>query len=168
MIEKCLTSEAPAEQARSPSRMENCDNVEEGSDSEHRSSRGLESEDSRRKDGKSTKVARKGKLRGPNRQTLIGRSKRKINKEMGKASIPAKRKSKEDKVMMQPPVSVMFGENTKDGELSRMLQAEEKRLGGMTSYRVRVAESAGMALSRLLPSTNPWGPGDCGRQDCNI
>ena len=130
MIEKCLTSEAPAEQARSPSRMENCDNVEEGSDSEHRSSRGLESEDSRRKDGKSTKVARKGKLRGPNRQTLIGRSKRKINKEMGKASIPAKRKSKEDKVMMQPPVSVMFGENTKDGELSRMLQAEEKRLGG--------------------------------------
>ena len=30
----------------------------------------------------------------------------------------------------------------------------------MTSYRVRVLESAGMALSRLLPSTNPWGPGD--------
>jgi hypothetical protein len=49
-----------------------------------------------------------------------------------------------------------------------MLQEIEKRLGGMTSYRVRVAESAGMALSRLLPSTNPWGPGDCGRQDCNI
>ena len=31
-----------------------------------------------------------------------------------------------------------------------------------------VAESEGMALSRLLPSTYPWGPGDCGRQDCML
>ena len=38
----------------------------------------------------------------------------------------------------------------------------------MTSCRVRVAESAGMALSRLLPSTNPWGPGDCRRLDCKL
>ena len=36
------------------------------------------------------------------------------------------------------------------------------------SNRVRIAESAGMALSRLLPSTNLWVPGDCGRQDCVV
>ena len=29
-----------------------------------------------------------------------------------------------------------------------------------------MAESAGDALRVLLPSTNPWGPMDCGRQDC--
>ena len=57
--------------------------------------------------------------------------------------------------MMNPPVSVLFVDNTKDGRLAKMLQEEEKRLGGITSYRVRIVESAGMALSRLLPSTNP-------------
>ena len=36
----------------------------------------------------------------------------------------------------------------------------------MTGYRVRVAEAAGTPLSILLPSTNPWGPVDCQRQDC--
>ena len=32
--------------------------------------------------------------------------------------------------------------------------------------RVRIAVCADMPLSRLLPSTNPWGAGDCERQDC--
>ena len=48
-----------------------------------------------------------------------------------------------------------FIDSTKNGILARRLQEEERRLGGMTSYRIRIAESAGMALSRLLPSTNP-------------
>ena len=38
----------------------------------------------------------------------------------------------------------------------------------VTGYNIRVAEMAGMALSRLLPSTNPWGAGDCGREDCPV
>ena len=38
----------------------------------------------------------------------------------------------------------------------------------MTGYRVRMAESAGMPLSRLLPSTNPWGNGGCGQIDCVV
>ena len=46
-----------------------------------------------------------------------------------------------------------------------MMEAE-KDLGEATGYRVRMAESAGDALGVLLPSTNPWGPSDCGRQDC--
>ena len=99
--------EAPAEQARSPSRMEDCDNDEERSSSEQRPSRGLESEDTRTKVGKCKKVARKGKPRGPDRQTLtlggikkhkkalMRRSKRKSMK-MCKAGIPAKMTSKED------------------------------------------------------------------------
>ena len=91
-----------------------------------------------------------------------------MNKELGKSGIPASRKSKADKRMMEPPVSILFVDNTRAGMLAKMLQKEEKRLGRITSYRVRIAESAGMTLSRLLPSTNPWGPGDCGRQDCVV
>ena len=91
----------------------------EGEDSrgqENEDSRGLESEDPRRmesegprrKAGRSTKVARKGKLRGPNRQTqtlggikkqkkaLMGKAKRRVNREKGKAGIPAKKKSKDE------------------------------------------------------------------------
>ena len=118
---------------------------------------------------KVTKIARKGKRRGPDRQsvTLGGirkqeksqrrRTLRPMNKELGKSGIPACKKSKADKMMMEPPVSVLFVDNTKAGMLANMLQKVEKRLGGVTAYRVRIAESAGMALSRLLPSTNPWG-----------
>ena len=29
-----------------------------------------------------------------------------------------------------------------------------------------MAEAAGTPLCMLLPSTNPWGPADCGREDC--
>ena len=68
----------------------------------------------------------------------------------------------------KPSISVLFVDNTKYGILAKMKEKEEKRLGGMPAYRVRIAESAGIALSRLLPSTNPWGPGDCGRQDCVV
>ena len=46
----------------------------------------------------------------------------------------------------------------------KRLQDEEKRLERMTGYRMRIAESAGMPLSRLLPSTNPWGSLE--REDC--
>ena len=126
------------------------------------------------------KLARKCKKRGPDRRTLtLGgekrvekaekrRMKRMVNKEKGKAGIKVAKKTNAERVMMDPPVSVLFVDNTKNGTLAKRLQEEEKRLGGITSYRVRVVESAGMALSRLLPSTNPWGPGDCGREDCAI
>ena len=94
--------------------------------------------------------------------------KRMMNKEKGKAGMKAPNKTRAEKVMMEPPISVLFADNTKGGTLARKLKEEEKRLGGVTSYRIRIVESAGMALSRLLPSTNPWGPGDCGREDCKI
>ena len=72
---------------------------------------------------KVTKVARKGKKRGPNRQTVtLGgikrqeksqrrRTKRKMNKDLGKAGFAASRKSRADMVMMEPPVSVQQGED---------------------------------------------------------
>ena len=47
-----------------------------------------------------------------------------------------------------------------------MFQEAEEEAGVTTGYRIRMTESAGTPLSLLLPSTNPWGPQDCGRGDC--
>ena len=123
-------------------------------------------------------VKNRKKKRGPDRQTLtLGgkkkmeknlkrKMKQKMNRSRGNAGFPAVRKTATDKRMNDPPISVIFIDNTKNGALARRLQLEEHRLAKITGYRVRIAESAGMPLSRLLPSTNPWGAGDCGRQDC--
>ena len=62
-------------------------------------------------------------------------------------------------------------DNTKGGRLAKVFKEEERRLGNMTGYNIRVAEMAGMAgmaLSRLLPRANPWGTRDCGRYDCPV
>ena len=85
--------------------------------------------------------------------------KQKMNKGRGKAGCPPKRKNNGDNVQNEAHIRVMFFDNTMGGQLA-------KRMGRMTGYRVRIAVSAGMPLSRLLPSKNPWGAGDCGRQDC--
>ena len=41
-------------------------------------------------------------------------------------------------------------------------------MGRMVSYRIRIADTAEVAMSRLLPSTNPSGPRDCGRSNCVV
>ena len=64
--------------------------------------------------------------------------------------------------LQDSPISVLFIDNTKGGKLAKIFREEERRLGTTTGYNIRIAEMAGMALSRLLPSTNPWGAGDCG------
>ena len=86
-------------------------------------------------------MARKGKRRGPYRRTftqggekrvekaLKRKMKRLVNRERGKAGIKVAKKSRADKVRIDPPVSVLFVDNTKDGRLAKMLQEEEKRLG---------------------------------------
>ena len=124
---------------------------------EKEASRGMESEHSRRQENEASRrvengkkrIVRRGKQRGSNRQTLTSggmlkqkkalkrKSRRKVNREIGKSGIPAKKKS-----------NFLFIDNTKNGTLAKMMHETEKRLGGMTSYRVRVVESAVMALSR--------------------
>ena len=61
--------EASTGQDEIANRMEGCNKVEEDSDSEQ-TSRGLEGDSSRGMEQKSSKRARKGKKRGPNRQNL--------------------------------------------------------------------------------------------------
>merc|ERR1711940_126175 len=97
-------------------------------------------------------------------QSYQRKLKRKINVGKKKSGMPMKEKKKGDNIQNEQPISVMFVDNTAGGLLTKRLQAEEIKLGKMTGYRVRMAESAGMPLSRLLPSTNPWGNRDCERR----
>ena len=53
-----------------------------------------------------------------------------------------------------PTKSVVFIDNTGGGELARRFQEAEEEQGRATEYRVRVAESAGSALSMVLPSSS--------------
>ena len=75
------------------------------------SARGLEHGPSKRMERRVTKVARKGKKRGPNRQTvtlggekkmdksLKRRTKRKMNRDLGKAGISARKKIRMEREM---------------------------------------------------------------------
>jgi hypothetical protein len=104
---------------------------------------GMETRKPARKSPK--KLARKGKKRGPDRRelTLEGekrvekaekrRMERMVNKEKGKAGINVAKKIKAYKVTMDPPVSVLFVDNTKNGTMAKRLQEEGKKLGGITS-----------------------------------
>lgn len=60
-------------------------------------------------------------------------------------------------------IAVMFLDQTIGGELARRLQQVEDRLAGVS--RVRMTETSGSQLCRILPNTNPW-EGDCMRKDC--
>ena len=124
--------------------------------------------------------SKKSKKRGSHRGTItLGglkkiekakkrKIKQKMRKRLGETIRIFQKDGKEAKKKGPPPPtrSVLFVDSTVNGELARRLMEAEKDLGDATGYRVRVAESAGDALGVLLPSTNPWGPVDCGRVDC--
>ena len=84
------------------------------------------------------------------------RVKQRLRKKKGSMNIHEGRKIKR-KGRPPPTRSVMFIDNTDEGELAKRMQDAETELGQATGYRIRMAESAGTALSVLLPSTNPWG-----------
>ena len=65
-----------------------------------------------------------------------------------------------------PTISVMFVEQTVGGVLAKRLKEVEDRLAAITGYRVRITETSGSQLCRILPNTNPWGQGDCERVEC--
>ena len=81
---------------------------------------------------------------------------------------PAGRKDKKKAIKKPDPptISVLFVDQTKGGILAKRLQEAEHRLAGMTGYRVRVTESCGSKLCRVLPNTNPWQGEDCTRLNC--
>jgi hypothetical protein len=65
-----------------------------------------------------------------------------------------------------PTLTVLFVDQTPGGVLAKRLQRVEDNLAKITGYRVRVTETAGTQLCRVLPNTNPWSGMDCMREDC--
>ena len=63
-------------------------------------------------------------------------------------------------------VTVLFVDQTVGGVLARRLQIAEDRLSKVTGYRVRITETSGSQLRRILPNTNPWQGMDCQRTGC--
>ena len=60
-------------------------------------------------------------------------------------------------------ITVMFVEQTVGGVLAKRLQEAEDRISKFCKYRIRMVETSGTQLCRLLPNTNPWSGMDCGR-----
>ena len=60
----------------------------------------------------------------------------------------------------------MFVDQTVMGMLAKEMQKAENSIAEMVGYRVRVVESSGTQLCRLLPNTNPWAGQFCGRTGC--
>ena len=90
------------------------------------------------------------------------KERRKLNKKLGTSGLPATGKRGQP-----PPIkSVMFLDNSVNGELIKRRQKVEEDIGEMTNWRARMTEAAGTSLSILLTSNNPWGEEDCHREDC--
>ena len=56
------------------------------------------------------------------------------------------------------PLSPLLNYNNikQGGGLAKQLQIAENEIAEMVGYRIRVVESSGTQLCRLLPNTNPW------------
>ena len=135
--------------------------------------------------GKSSMKASQGagsnarkKKRGPGRGTVtlgglnkirkakMRRAKSRLRKRLGQHNVQVKETSGRRAGPLPPTRSVMFVDNTAGGILAKRFQQAEEEAGQVTGYRMRITETAGTPLSMLLPSTNPWGPQDCLREDC--
>ena len=91
------------------------------------------------------------------RKVLRSLAKKKFSKKQ-KKSDPQNKKIK----------AVLFVPRTERGELLSRLKEEEAKLTDITGYRVKLVESPGTQLSRILCKRNPWAGQDCGRPDCLV
>ena len=57
--------------------------------------------------------------------------------------------------------AVLFVPRSEKGELLSRLKEEEAKLADITGYRVKLVESSGTQLSRILCQRNPWAGEDC-------
>ena len=80
------------------------------------------------------------------------------NKDLAKKTI---KKAQEVETL-----AVMFVDQTKGGMLQKILQEAEDKVAEMVGYRIRMVESSGTQLCRMLPYTNPWKGQQCGRSNC--
>ena len=62
--------------------------------------------------------------------------------------------------------TVLFVDQTRDGQLAKDLRQFLSRLESILGFRIKVVERTGTTTKNTLPNTNPWAGDDCGREDC--
>ena len=62
--------------------------------------------------------------------------------------------------------SVLFIEQTPNGELARRFREAEIELAKITGFRIKIVERNGTKVKNILHVTNPWAEGICERPDC--
>ena len=79
-----------------------------------------------------------------------------------------KRGSKNDNTGTGPlrTRTVLFVENTPNGELSKRIREQLARMEGIMGYKMKVVERVGTQLKDLFSLTNVWGGTVCGRNNC--
>ena len=65
-----------------------------------------------------------------------------------------------------PTRSVLFVENSKDGELARRLRGVVERIQHILRFRIKVVEKSGTPLKLMFPLSNIGGEEVCGRDEC--
>ena len=65
-----------------------------------------------------------------------------------------------------PTRSVLFVENSRDGELARRLKGVVERIQHILKFRIKVVEKSGTPLKLMFPLNNIGGEEVCGRPEC--
>ena len=61
---------------------------------------------------------------------------------------------------------MMFVPYTPYSELARRMRESEEKMEGLTGYKLKIVERAGMKIVDLLHASNPWRGQNCERKDC--
>ena len=95
---------------------------------------------------------------------------KKYNKKQ-KPKVPHRSKASSDRNQVFPinrmkTSTVLFVEQTPNGELASRLREAEEKLSNITGFRVKVVEKNGTPVKTILHVANPWADGLCGRDHC--
>ena len=103
------------------------------------------------------KLSKKEWYRGEKKIDYCGKkSRRNGNKTDGKSNVKARAEQK----------SVLFVEQTREGELSRRLRDLMQRLAPIMGFSIKIVERSGGAIKNRFPQAGLWEGMKCGRESC--
>ena len=125
-------------------------------------------------EGKKIRRTAKDSLAKRIRTKLLGKSSwfkktgNRNNREVGGTKSKGGRRSEEDQnVSLAPPRSVIFIEQTENGELATRLRELFVRLEKTVGFTIKVVERSGGSLQAMFPLNSLWDGSSCGRtNDC--
>ena len=123
----------------------------------------------RRKDGRSIRSTAKSS-RGSrylnkltSKTSWYKRKKRSNAEEYGAGKKGSNKKNTQEQMEHK---TVLFIENTKDGELAKRMKELTRRIAPSIGFGIKIVERTGATLRSKFPLTNLWEGAKCGRIDC--